>query len=376
MDDEGEEIDVVGRIVKVYDPSEFNRDDGTTGKVRTIEIGDGTGIIRTSLWDDKAELAFNEGDPIKIENARTRLGNYNMDLSIGRTARIVAPTPEEMNDIPSFNEIEESIYSNKTISELNEGESNVRLVGRVINIYDPNEFQRSDGTKGLVRTVEIADGTGVLRSSFWDDKAEMPLNIGETIKIENPSIKSREDNIEISVGRNTLIVKATSEESEGLPSFDDIKEMIYQTKKIDDIEEEDKNIKVTGRIIEAYGNRVLYEMCPNCNKRVTLVDEIYVCDICGEEIEEPNHLMIIPCVIEDDIGTMRVTFFRTAAEELIGMKIKEVLEVIEKTGDEGSLEDKISDLVGNEITVVADASFDEYNEEIRLNAKKLVEMKL
>jgi len=86
--------------------------------------------------------------------------------------------------------------------------------------------------------------------------------------------------------------------------------------------------------------------------------------------------MIIPCVIEDDTGTMRVTFFRTAAEELIGMKIKEVLEVIEKTGDEGSLEDKISDLVGNEITVVADASFDEYNEEIRLNAKKLVEMKL
>ena len=376
MDDEGEEIDLVGIIVKTYDPNEFNRDDGTTGKVKTVEIGDGTGIIRASFWDDKADETLNPGEPIKIENARTRLGNYNMDLSIGKTARIVKPSPDETKNLPSLNEIEDSLYENKTISQLNEGERNIRILGRVINIYDPNEFQRSDGTKGLVRTVEIADGTGLLRSSFWDDKAEMPLNIGETIKIENPSIKSREDNIEISVGRNTLIVKATSEESEGLPSFDDIKEMIYQTKKIDDIEEEDKNIKVTGRIIEAYGNRVLYEMCPNCNKRVTLVDEIYVCDICGEEIEEPNHLMIIPCVIEDDTGTMRVTFFRTAAEELIGMKIKEVLEVIEKTGDEGSLEDKISDLVGNEITVVADASFDEYNEEIRLNAKKLVEMKL
>ena len=376
MDDEGEEIDLVGIIVKTYDPNEFNRDDGTTGKVRTVEIGDDTGIIRASFWDDKADKPLNLGEPIKIENARTRLGNYNMDLSIGKTARIVKPSPDETKNLPSINEIEDSVYENKTISQLNEGERNIRIVGRVINIYDPNEFQRSDGTKGLVRTVEIADGTGVLRSSFWDDKAEMPLNIGETIKIENPSIKSREDNIEISVGRNTLIVKATADESEALPSFDDIKEMIYQTKKIDDIEEEDKNIKVTGRIIEAYGNRVLYEMCPNCNKRVALVDEIYVCDICGEEIEEPNHLMIIPCVIEDDTGTMRVTFFRTAAEELIGMKIKEVLEVIEKTGDEGSLEDKISDLVGNEITVVADASFDEYNEEIRLNAKKLVEMKL
>jgi len=61
---------------------------------------------------------------------------------------------------------------------------------------------------------------------------------------------------------------ATTEEAEKLPSNDDIKEMIYKTKKIDDIEEEDKNIKVTGQIVEAYGNRILYEMCPNCNKRL------------------------------------------------------------------------------------------------------------
>ncbi|MGB8233300.1 MAG: OB-fold nucleic acid binding domain-containing protein, partial [Methanobacterium sp.] len=376
MDDEGEEIDVVGRIVNVYEPSEFNRDDGTTGKVRTVEIGDGTGIIRASFWDDKAGLAFNVGDQIKLENARTRLGNYNMDLSIGRTARIVEPNSEEMLDIPSIDEIEDSIYSDKNISELNEGENNVRMVGRVINIYDPNEFQRRDGTKGLVRTVEIADGTGVIRASFWDDKADTPLNVGDAIKIENPRINSREDKIEISVGRNTNVAKAIAEDTKNLPSYDDIKEMIYKTKKIDDVKEEDRNIKVTGEIVEAYGNRILYEMCPNCNKRVSLVDDTYICDICGEEIEEPNYLMIIPCVIEDDTGTMRVTFFRTAAEELIGMKMKEIIEVIKKTGDEGSLEDKVSDLVGHEITVIADASFDEYNEEIRLNAKKLVEIKL
>jgi replication factor A1 len=376
MDDEGEEIDVVGRIVNIYDPSEFNRDDGTTGKVRTIEISDGTGIIRASFWDDKAELAFNTGDPIKIENARTRLGNYNMDLSIGRTARIVKPSQEEMSDIPTINEIEDSIYSNKTISELNEGENNVRMVGRVINIYDPNEFQRSDGTKGVVRTVEIADGTGIIRSSFWDEKTETALNVGDAIKIENPRINLRDDKIEISVGRNTNVTKPKTEETEKIPSYDDIKEMIYKTKKIDDIEEEDKNIKVTGQIVEAYGNRILYEMCPNCNKRVSLVDNIYICDICGEEIEEPNYLMIIPCVIEDETGTMRVTFFRTAAEELIGMKMNEIIDVIKKTGDEGSLEDKVSDLVGHEITIIADASFDEYNEEIRLNAKKLVDIKL
>ncbi len=375
MDDEGEEIDVVGRIVKTYDPSEFNRDDGTTGKVRTVEIGDGTGVIRASFWDDKADMSLNVGDPIKIENAKTRLGNYNMDLSIGRPSRIINPKPEEMKDVPGIKEIEDMIYSTKTISELNEGDRNVKIVGRVLNIYDPNEFQKADGSKGMVRTVEIADGTGVIRASFWDDKADTTLVIGDTIKIENPGVKSRDDHTELSVGGSTVVTKATSEEIAKLPSFDEIKDMIYQTKKIDQIEEEDRNIKVTGQIVEAYGNRILYEMCPNCNKRVSLVDNIYICDICGEEVE-PKYLMIIPCVIEDDTGTMRVTFFRTAAEELIGMKMQEVVEVIQKTGDEGSLEDKVSDLVGSEIIVVADASFDEYNEEIRLNAKKLVDRKI
>ena len=374
-DDEGDEVDIVGRIVNVYDPNEFQRSDGTTGLVRTIEIGDSTGVIRSSLWDDKAEMPLKEGDPVKIENARTRLGDY-MELSIGKTSRISEPTPEEIKDIPSLTEIENRIYTTKKIDELTESDRNVRLIGRIINVYDPNKFQRSDGTTGLVRTIEIGDSTGVIRSSLWDDKAEMPLKEGDPVKIENPQVKMRENRLEISIGRSTLVTKPKEDEIEKLPSFDEIKDMIYKTRKIDEIEEEDQNIKVIGQVVEAYGNKILYEMCPNCNKRVTFSDNAYICDICGEEIENPNYLMIISCVVEDDTGTMRTTFFRTAAEELIGMNTDEVRDVIEKTGDEGSLEEKVEDLVGQEITIIADASFDEYNEEIRLNAKKVLDKKL
>ncbi|MCE7697421.1 MAG: OB-fold nucleic acid binding domain-containing protein, partial [Methanobacterium paludis] len=359
----------------VYDPNKFQRNDGTTGLVRTIEIGDSTGVIRSSLWDDKAEMPLKEGDPVKIENARTRLGDY-MELSIGKTSRISEPTLEEVKDIPSLTEIENRIYTTKKIDELTESDRNVRLIGRIINVYDPNKFQRNDGTTGLVRTIEIGDSTGVIRSSLWDDKAEVPLKEGDPVKIENPQVKMRENRVEISIGRSTLVTKPKEDEIEKLPSFDEIKDMIYKTRKIDEIEEEDQNIKVIGQVVEAYGNKILYEMCPNCNKRVTFSDNAYICDICGEEIENPNYLMIISCVVEDDTGTMRTTFFRTAAEELIGMNTDEVRDVIEKTGDEGSLEEKVEDLVGQEITIIADASFDEYNEEIRLNAKKVLDKKL
>lgn len=376
-EDEGEDVDIIGRIVSVYDLNEFQRDDGTTGNVRTVEIGDGTGVVRTSFWDEKAEMSLNEGDAVKLENARTRFGNANMELSVGKTSRVLKPDADELLNLPALSEIEDLMYTTKKIDELAEGDSNVNVVGRIINLYDPNQFQRSDGTPGLVRTAEIADSTGVIRASLWDEKAKMPLNVGEAVKINNPRVNFRNNKVELSVGRNTLVTKAKEDEIKDLPSADEIEDMIYTSKKIDDVEEEDRNIRVKGEVVEAYGNNILYEMCPNCNKRVTLSsDNVYVCDICGEEIEEPNYLMIISCVIEDDTGTMRATFFRKSAEELIKMTTTQVRDIIQKTGDEGSLEDKVGELVGQEITVIADASFDEYNEEIRLNVKKVEAIKL
>jgi replication factor A1 len=133
---------------------------------------------------------------------------------------------------------------------------------------------------------------------------------------------------------------------------------------------------VNGEVVDIRGNKILFEMCPNCNKRVNWVEDAYMCDICGEKIEKPNMLMIIGLVLEDDTGTISMTFFRKSAEEILGMTTLEAEEIIATTGDEGSLEEKVGDLVGRQITAIADANFDEYNEEVRLNAKKLINIQL
>ncbi|MBM4240275.1 MAG: replication protein A [Euryarchaeota archaeon] len=372
IEDEGEEIDIVGRIISINEPREFQRSDGTVGVVRSAEIADETGVVRTSFWDDKTNVGLNIGDAVRIENARTRIGLENIELSIGKTSRIMDPKAEDLKDLPSFDKLEEMVYKTKKIDEIEEDDRNIRLIGRIIDIYEPNEFQRSDGTVGVVRSAEIADETGVVRTSFWDDKAKIVLDIGDPIKIENPRARFRADRIELSIGRTTQITKPAKKDLKGLPTFKELEEMIYKPKKIEKVEEEDRNIKISGEIIGAYGERILYPMCPECNKKLEYVDDAYICDFCGEEIEEPNYLMIIPCEIEDDTGSMRVTFFRKQAEKLIGMDTQKANEVISKTADEGSLAEKVEDLIGNDITIIADANFDEYNEEIRLIAKKIV----
>ena len=111
------------------------------------------------------------------------------------------------------------------VDELEEGDQNIRLFGRILNVYDPNQFQRSDGTQGIVRTVEIADGTGTVRASFWDEKANLPMNAGDTIKIENPRVNYRDGNIEISISRNTVVTKPKEDETGKLPSLDEIQDM-------------------------------------------------------------------------------------------------------------------------------------------------------
>jgi replication factor A1 len=375
IEEDGEEVDVVGRVVNLYEPNEFQRDDGSMGMVRTIEIADDTGMVRVSLWDNKAEHPMKEGDAIKIENARSRLGDYQVDLSVGRTSRMVAPSEEESKALPSLKDVESMIYQSKKIQELAEGDRDVSLSGRILSIGEPTQFTKSDGSSGLVRSIEIADESGVVRASLWDDQANAPLKEGEAIKIENPRVTLRNDNIELSVGRTTLINKISDDEA-SVPSLEEIEGKLYPSKKIEDIEEGDQNIKVTGEVVDIRGNKILFEMCPNCNKRVNWVDDAYICDICGEEIKKPNMLMIIGLLLEDDTGTISITFFRKAAEEVLGMTTSEAEEIIATTGDEGSLEEKVGDLVGQQITVIADASFDEYNEEVRLNARKTLDVKL
>jgi replication factor A1 len=383
IEEDGEEVDVVGRVVNLYEPNEFQRDDGSMGMVRTIEIADDTGMVRVSLWDNKAEESMKEenghpmkeGDAIKIENARSRLGDYQVDLSVGRTSRMVDPSEEEIKALPSLKDVESMIYQTKKIQELAEGDRDVSLCGRILSIGEPTQFTKSDGSSGLVRSIEIADESGVVRASLWDDQANAPLKEGEAIKIENPRVTLRNDNIELSVGRTTLINKISDEEA-SVPSLKEIEGKLYPSKKIEDIEEGDQNIKVTGEVVDIRGNKILFEMCPNCNKRVNWVDDAYICDICGEEIKKPNMLMIIGLLLEDDTGTISITFFRKAAEEVLGMTTSEAEEIIATTGDEGSLEEKVGDLVGQQITVIADASFDEYNEEVRLSARKTLDVKL
>lgn len=374
LDDDGIEVDVMGRILTVNDINEFERDDGTTGIVRSVILGDELGFVTVSFWDDKANQEFVVGDPYRIENARTRLGMNSVDLNVGGSARVIKLTEEEAYTLPAAETLEQLIYEKMNIADLDEEDEFKIVVARVFEINDIREFERMDGGKGKVRNIEIADHSGTIRVTLWDKDAEREFEVGEAIKIQNPRIVFNNDHLEISIARNSSIATPSDSEIEALPTYDELKEDIYQEKTIEMLEDNDTNIHLTGQIMEPLGDRIIQARCPNCNNVIEDIDEgdEYTCDYCGEDIEEPNYLLMIPAKLEDDTGEIPVVFYNKLAEELLEMEKDQIIEILKDSVDLGAIEGKVDSLEGLTVELIANVSFNEFNEEMRINPKRIL----
>ena len=204
---------------------------------------------------------------------------------------------------------------------------------------------------------------------LWDNDVKKDFKVGEAIKLQNPRITYNEDHLELTVSRNTSIINPTGEELKDLPSHEELIEEIYVEKTIESLTEDDRNVRITGILKDISSDRTILRKCPHCNNNLDQFEENIVCDYCGEEIEEPKYLLMIPARFSDDTGEISITFFDKLAEELIGMKKEEIIDIVE---DGYGIEDKVEDLEGLTLEIIADVSFDEYNEENRLRPKKIL----
>ena len=372
LDDEGVEIDVIGRFISVNDIHEFQRDDGTKGSVRSAVFADESGKVELSLWNEYASEEYNVGDAYQIENARTNFGMYNVSLNIGGGSRLIKLSDEQASSmfIPELSTLEKALYDFVKIDDVDEDDENKILIGRVIELNDIREFERDNGDTGSVRNIEIADDTGSIKVVLWNEDAKREFELGMPIKLQNPRISVDRDNrIQAVIGRSTTILEPSESELEKIPTYDELKELIYVPKSIESLLEDDTNVCVTGVIKEVGTDKNLLVKCPNCNSNVENTIEENVCDNCGLEFEEPKYVIMIPTRIEDETGEIQVTFFGELAEELIGLDKDFIIDVIE--GGDG-IEGRLQDLIGLNVEIIANVNFDEYNEESRLNPKKII----
>ena len=372
-EDDGEEVDIIGRLITLNDTHSFQRDDGSTGYVRSGDIADSTGKVRISFWDEKAEASYGIGKAYQVENARTRLGMYEVELNVGKTTRVIELSDAESSDLPSFEELEEQIYQTKKIYDIEEDDMNIKVVGRILEIEDTREFERQDGTKGLVRNITIGDDSGFISVTLWDDKTNLPYDINEAIKIQNPRVNYNDlsNRVDLSVGNSTNILQPSYNELTSLPDIEELQNILYTSKDIASLELEDRSVKIKGIFSNPYIEKILIPKCPICNRTLEDEDE-EECPHCGNPIDEIKYLLMLPGKITDDTGEIQVTFFNELVEQLLDMKHDDIVALYEESeGDIGFLETKAMDIEGRTLELLADVTYNNYDEEIRLRPKKI-----
>ena len=297
-----------------------------------------------------------------------------VELNAGKTTRVIELTDAEASQLPSFEELEEQIYVTKKIDDLDEDDTNFKVVARILELEDTREFSRHDGTKGLVRNMTIGDDSGFMAVTLWEDKTNIPYDINEAIKIQNPRINYNDmsNRLELSIGNSTNILQPSYNELSSLPDIEELQNILYTEKDIASLELEDRNVRIIGTFSNPNAQRALIPKCPFCNRTLEDEDE-EECENCGNYIDKPNYLLMLPGTIADETGEISVTFFNELAEELLGMKHDEIVEEYEENErDLGFLEARASELEGRTLELIADVTYNNYVEEIRLRPKKII----
>jgi replication factor A1 len=99
LDPESRQVNVTVKVVTKGEAREtVSRRDGSTHKVVDALVGDETGAVYLTLWDDNIEKV-NEGDTIIVKNGYVTLFRGSMRLNIGRYGSLEtgAPPIENVN---------------------------------------------------------------------------------------------------------------------------------------------------------------------------------------------------------------------------------------------------------------------------------------
>ncbi|MGM0770788.1 MAG: OB-fold nucleic acid binding domain-containing protein [Halobacteriota archaeon] len=214
-------VSFVAKVVSIFDVREFNRNDGTIGRVGNLMVADDTGSIRLTLWDDRADLIKNGnievGDCMEI-SGYAKEGYSGTEVNIGRYG-VINTTDQE---------IEVRLDSQK-ISEIRDGMGDINVSGKLLDVSDVRTFQKKDGSQGRVGNILIGDETGKIRVTLWDEKVDSTkeMKLDDTVEIINgyARMNNFSQQVEIQIG-NHGVLRKTDAEVEYKESFTSIADII------------------------------------------------------------------------------------------------------------------------------------------------------
>ncbi|MDF1537736.1 MAG: OB-fold nucleic acid binding domain-containing protein [Candidatus Thorarchaeota archaeon] len=102
-----------------------------------------------------------------------------------------------------------SVRARQKIEDITESTRNVTITAKVVHVGTVRTFAKKDGGEGKVASLKVADETGEIRVTLWDDmtkvveeEAEETVSVGDVIQIRGAYVKKGlRDALELNLGR-------------------------------------------------------------------------------------------------------------------------------------------------------------------------------
>jgi replication factor A1 len=347
-------VNLLCRVLVYYAPVEFKRSDGSEGVRASFTGEDETGKVRVLLWGDAAKKELAPGDYVYLENAYTKESlSHDIELHVGNKSNL-SKTDDvlDLTPLPQTQDLK--------LGHIKPDMQGFSIIVRVLRTYEPRAY-----TNGTLASILVGDDTGTMRAVLWNEKSDIvnELKKGDAIRIKNAyAKKSLNGESEIHIGRYGEVIQ--NEDLE-IASLHDIEKSLVNTKKIIDLQNDEKHVLIKGKIADIdEGRKLLYMTCSTCNKRVQNAGGIWFCESCNGDVE-PTANLKLSLSVEDETGSIRAIAFKESAEKVLGLDMEEVMNIIGETQDEMEPIRQVKEgLIGKPIALTGRVKYSDFSDQL------------
>ena len=192
---------ITGDVVMVGDVREFQRSDGTQGKVLRMKLGDPSGQITCIFWDEMADTVTREqlptGSQVRLLHGYTKQGmGGEVEFHLGSRASFqILRRSDALSDYTKSPAV-------PAVNFRASDQLRIRLL----------KLQKSQAEMGP--TWGLCSGeSGLLIAKFWDNQAQDVLALGEgsIVLIQNHWVTERNGMVYINIGSKSSINKESAD---------------------------------------------------------------------------------------------------------------------------------------------------------------------
>ena len=192
---------LIAKLLDISDIRTFQRKDGSTGKVRNVTLGDATGKIKVTLWDENADT-FNDikpGDNIEITGGYAKENSFSnqVEINLGNNSSI-RTSSKKIEFKEQFTPIADIVPKQQ-----------YNVEGHITGLDELKQFQRKDGSAAQVLNIHISDESGRIRAALWGEQADIiqDIDLGTRVQVIDCYAKPGwNDEVELSVGERSRII--------------------------------------------------------------------------------------------------------------------------------------------------------------------------